>query len=92
MQEGRSRPRSSPSGASSGTSRSDNRDTGLEAAWREPTWPGDAVTSIAVSFEPGDAETHVSVEHSGFEHLEDAAESTAKRYETRWREFLGAVG
>lgn len=63
----------------------------LEADWREPDWPADVVTSIAVSFEPGDAATHVGVEHSGFEHLADAAESVARRYETRWREVLGAV-
>jgi uncharacterized protein YndB with AHSA1/START domain len=64
----------------------------LEADWREPDWPADVLTAIAVSFEPSDAETHVSVEHSGFEDLGDAATSIARRYETRWREVLGAVG
>ncbi len=63
----------------------------LEAEWREPDWPVDVLTSIAVSFEPAGTATHVRVEHRGFEHLGDAAESMARRYETRWREVLGAV-
>ena len=63
----------------------------LETDWREPDWPTDVLTSIAVSFEPVGTATHVCVEHRGFEHLRDAAESMARLYETRWREVLDAV-
>jgi hypothetical protein len=62
---------------------------GLEVEWREPAWPHDVLTSLAVSFDPAGPRTRISLEHMGFEQL---GEEVRRRYETRWSALLESLG
>lgn len=63
----------------------------LEAEWRESAWPEGALTRITASFEQAGPSTRISLEHAGFEQLGDAADETARHYETVWSELLESL-
>lgn len=56
-------------------------------SWREAGWPAGESTAVAVSFEPSDGGTEVTLEHRGWDGL--SRPSAGEGYDSGWEELLG---
>ena len=63
--------------------------TGRELAftWREAGWPAGESTDVAISFEPSDGGTQVTLGHRGWGGLSEP--NAGEGYDSGWEELLG---